>query len=399
MNSGDFILNRRSFVAGSLVALLLAQSTSSGAQANRCPARTGGAEAAGAPIGLIEIGSSGVKPSIVRILAGDEPDISVVNTGDRLKNTEANALDLGNAPIVAAAVRDAIAAIRAEGVPENMIKIVGSSGVAGRPDAKEAVQDAVRRVANVEMTFIPVELETQYTFDGVVNKVRLAHRRSQVTLLDIGSGNTKGCYILSSTGNVDTFRNFSMNLGTKSFARLVSEKIGDDETFAVAAQRVASTELRAQIQRMIVEAGASMAQRNRVYLNGGLPWAVATTQNPYNTDRYVPLTVNDLDRFANLALNDQDRLFDLDTSRIPAGTHRDLITGDLRRLSNRGEGAVFNEQEYQAGGALLQVLSEEMALRNKTLFFTRPGRNAWMLGVAFNDVAQGSLACEALPAA
>lgn len=345
----------------------------------------------GKPWALIEVGSSGVKPSIVRIKRGLEPDLEVMKA---FEPTEANAIDPGNAPLVAEAVAKAIAEIKATGLAFEAIKLVGSSGVASKADVRDAVAKAVAERTGLAMTFISVQKETEYTFDGVVNKVRLSHRRPQVTMIDIGSGNTKGCYVSTAPDASEQFHHFSMDFGTKSFARKVSSAQGEDESFTAAANRIADTDLRAEIRKMVISAGAIMAQRNRVYLNGGLPWVLATTQAPLNTDRYVPLKPGDIDRFCALAQTDQAKLFAVDTSAIPAGAHKDLIAGDLGRMAS---GKVFTPEELKAGAALLRVLSEELVFARKTLFFTRPGRLAWIMGLAFFDAADGKISKEVLP--
>lgn len=345
----------------------------------------------GKPWAFIEVGSSGVKPSIVRIKAGLEPDLEVMRT---FEPTEANAIDPGNAPVVAEAVAKAIAQIKATGMAFEAIKVVGSSGVASKADVREAVAKAVAERTGIAMKFVSVKQETEYTFDGVVNRVRLSHRRPQVTLIDIGSGNTKGCYISTAPDASEQFHHFSMDYGTKSFARKVSSAQGEDESFEKAANRLADTDLRAEIRKMVISAGAIMAQRNRIYLNGGLPWVLATTQAPLKTDRYVPLMAADVDRFCTLAQTDQAKLFAVDTSVIPAGAHKDVIVGDLARMSS---GKVFTPEELKAGAALLRVLSEELVFARKTLFFTRPGRLAWIMGLAFFDAADGKISKEVLP--
>lgn len=350
------------------------------------------ARADGNLFGLVEIGSSGVKPSIVRILSGDEPDLQVVKA---LTNVEANAIDTVNAPIVARAVKSALDAFAAEGIGQGLTIVVGSSGVASVPAAKEAVAEAVRREVGLEIGFVSVEDEVRYTFDGVVNRVRLAHRRPQVVLVDIGSGNTKGGYVIPIAGVGERFQTFSTPLGVKSFSRAVQAKRGG-APMAEAARQVAEQDLRPALRRMIAtEGGPMLLQRDRVYLTGGLPWALATTQNPRNTDRYVPISIAQIQRFTNQATTDQIALFNVDTAAIPSPGQRTLIEGDLKRLREQ----VFTPDEFVCGGELLRVLSEEMGFARRTVFFARPGRMAWLMGVAFNRVADGTISEEVLPTA
>lgn len=138
-----------------------------------------------------------------------------------------------------------------------------------------------------------------------------------------------------------------------------------------------------------------LLQRDRVYLTGGLPWALATTQNPRNTDRYVPISIAQIQRFTNQATTDQIALFNVDTAAIPSPGQRTLIEGDLKRLREQ----VFTPDEFVCGGELLRVLSEEMGFARRTVFFARPGRMAWLMGVAFNRVADGTISEEVLPTA
>lgn len=374
-----FALTRRTAISLTALALLMTERTFAAT-----------AESAGERFGVIEIGSSGVKPSIIRIVGADEPDIETIES---LPTEETNAFDPQNATRVAQQVKKNMADMAAKGIAANRLIVVGSSGVADSADARTAVRDAVKQETGLDLAFVSVDKEVEYTFDGVVNLKRLKHRRTQVALVDIGSGNTKGGFLVASPTGGEQFQIFSMPLATKTFAKLVQKEMKDEE-FAIVARRLAESNVRPMVRAMIAQAGPILAQRNRVYLNGGLAWAVASTQNPLNTDRYVPLSKAAIDRFCKLAVTDQKALFEVDTTGITNPTHKKLISGDLTRLSS---GKVFQPDEYVAGAELLRVIAEEMHLADKILFFPRPGRIAWVIGYAFELAREGKIAKQILP--
>lgn len=377
-----FEIDRRALIVAGLIGLTLGKASWAQSSAARN----------GSPFGLIEIGSKGVKPAIVRILVGEAPDLEFVES---FPSVEANAVDPGNAPIVAQAVKDAMAKMAEKGIADNSIVVVGSSGVASVPAAAETVAAAVLRATGKPVDFVSVDKEVEFTFDAIVNKKRLAHRRMQVALLDIGSGNTKGGFLKPVIGNPDgEFSIFSMPLATATFASAVAKAQRDDENFSAAALRLADTELRVAVQGMILQAGSTLAQRPRVYLNGGIPWVLATTQNPYNTDRYVPLAQSNIDRFVDQALYDQTGLFSVRTGGIGDPKHRKVIEDDLARMS---AGKVFTPDELIAGALVLRTVASEMAFANKTLFFARPGRVAWLIGYVFDLLTDGRISDKVLP--
>ena len=335
-----------------------------------------------------------MKAAVVRLSrnGSGEYDIEEVR---RLPTVEADAIDAANAGKVADAVVAAKAAMPE--LPGDRIAIVASSGVAGVPAARDAVSAAVLARLGAAPAFVSAEDEARFTFDGVVNKVRLGHRRGQVMLLDQGSGNTKGGYLSGAGTPAEAFHPFQIAIGTKTLRQRVDASHRPDEPMSVTIDRILGSDVADALAALAMPDRQAMIARSRIYLNGGIAWLVASLRNPASTSRYVPLTVGDLaavddglraGQAAQLSATAQ-------ATTIADPDQRKLIQTDLGQLQS---GKVFTDQEMLCGVALLRFMADRLGWTGKPMFFARPGRVAWIIGYAYSQAAPGgALARVVLP--
>lgn len=338
--------------------------------------------------GVVEIGGSGVKGLIVGILdAGEEVKIFDAKTIDP---QEADSFDSANVELVALSVRDMVERIQANGVDPSRIIAVGSSGVAGlshSPTLKIRVDQLLADLHMEPLGFVSAREEATLGFDGAVNCVRLSHRRAQVLVIDVGSANTKGAFIPESGGACGSERHqfFELPFGSKRLAQEVDTLGLEDglERTRVARLGPRFADLATQIPQL--------KTHPRIYLAGGISWAVATMANPSNRDRYVPLPLDAVrsfrmqlkedptcltDSLKVLESNPECTHLDVNFSTVRDNVQRALVTDDHERMTTE----VFTLDQFKAGVEILDTIGEEWELEHRTMFFARPARVAWVLG-------------------
>ncbi len=348
--------------------------------------------------GGVEIGASGVKAVAIRVITVDEGYEADEIYSPKVANTyvmqgveKTNRLSPEPIKDTALAVDSFCRQMIEKGVPSDQIYVVGSSGL--RANNLADLAHEVKEIAGREMTFLNVNDEVAFTISGAVpkytrdysgkgkyRKVRRRDNRGRSILLDIGSGNTKGGYQerSSPTGAVDyRIITFGIPFGTKTLADKVSGALATgvtDFVFAAKAQEVGQ-EVISQPLAIELERKPALVNRPRVYLTGGIVWALATLMHPQNRSPYVTLTATDIDRFYNEALRDPQKLLNPDLSRLDAET-REKADSDINAIRS-----TFSTRQLLAGAEILKTLSSNFRFADpqKALRFVRKGYIAWIL--------------------
>jgi hypothetical protein len=114
--------------------------------------------------------------------------------------------------------------------------------------------------------------------------------------------------------------------------------------------------------------------RNRVYINGGVAWVLATLLHPEDRKFNVKLSPGDFDEFANLLRRDP--------SSFPAAPSlagldqkdRQAVEAEIKKMQD----IYPKPQRLMAGAEILKALSAELQFQERELFFTRDGEIAWL---------------------
>jgi hypothetical protein len=347
--------------------------------------------------GGIEIGASGVKAIAIRVNETDEgynateiftPKVANTNVMDGVEKT--HKMSPGPIKETASAVDDFCKQMLEKGVPFDQIYIVGSSGL--RADNLIDLSNKVKEVTGRNMTFLEVSSEVIYTISGVVpkytkvytgkgkyRKVRRVENRGRSILIDIGSGNTKGGYqerISPTDSNEYRITTFGIPFGTKTLAEKTSKSLpadADHATFAAKAREL-SRELIHQPLEAELNVKPGLVNRPRVYLTGGITWALATLIHPENRASYVSLSASDIDRFYNEALKNPGSLLNQDLSMVDAGM-REKVANDINSIQS-----TFTVKQLLAGAEIMRTLSEDLGFgERKTIRFARQAYIAWIL--------------------
>lgn len=350
--------------------------------------------------GGIEIGSRGVKGTAINFTRkGNGYDVKILYTETintsimKLKDNRFTPEGLKEA---ADAVKKMFDRLQQEyQVPVEQIYIVGSSGL--RADNKPELIGEVQKATGKAMSFLTVELEVQLSIAGTIprqrdDETKPLNEREAAMLLDIGSGNTKGGYQLPGSGQSDQFVTMGIPFGTVSFtneAAKLRKTEADLNSFALDALLLSPKLLNEQLRREI-EKKPGLLSRQRVYLSGGIVWAMATLIHPENRKGFVSLTAEDIALFHYRARNDVNSLLNPNLSFIADEIKRQEIKKEIESVKS-----VFSPKNIIAGAEILNALNAEFKLESKNIWFARYASLSWILSYVRGQAEKQILAAEA----
>jgi hypothetical protein len=343
--------------------------------------------------GGIEIGSKGVKATAIRVKENDDGHSVKLIYAEVINTT---IMQLKDNKFTADVIRDtALATARLLSkmrdelkVPDVHIGIVGSSGL--KADNPQDLIKAVQEKTGKRMSFLDVETEVQLSVVGTIPQ-RFRSRdgswkdnRGISVLMDIGSGNTKGGYQVIRqlpTGTPDyDYVTVGIPKGTVSFTNEISQaagEAGDQMDFAKMAKQLAPASVRSALRKEM-ERKPGLVNRPRVYLSGGIVWAMATLLHPDDRRALVPINADDIDVFYRKVTGDPDTLqkfLNPDLSkRITNRQIRAEAEKELETVRN-----TFSPRNLIAGAEILKAVSSEFQLSEKRIRFARYSYLSWIL--------------------
>ena len=188
--------------------------------------------------------------------------------------------------------------------------------------------------------------------------------------MDVGSGNTKGGYLeKASAGMALQAVTFSVPLGTVTFTSRVKKEGGK---FVEAAARLREPALAKPLAEAVAK-HPGLTKRERVYLSGGLVWALVTLLKPEATNEsFVPLTADDIEAFHKLVTQTPDAFPKVDLDAIKDA-----------KVRERGQGSQAGPRHLHAGQPGRRQrnpprLSAGLGFKGKQLLFPRYGYIAWI---------------------
>ncbi|MEP7336803.1 MAG: hypothetical protein ABI977_03595, partial [Acidobacteriota bacterium] len=287
-------------------------------------------------------------------------------------------------------------------ISPDRIYIVGSSGL--RADNKQELVSEVKKATGKAMSFLSVEMEVQLSIAGTIPQQRTepdaenrpGNERQAAMLIDIGSGNTKGGYQQTTpspaTGiPVDEFVTMGIPYGTVTFTNEASRYRKDEadlRAFALDAVAISPKLLNEQLSKEIAKKPGLIA-RERLYLTGGIVWAMATLLHPENRRAFVPLTVEDINLFHYLARTDANSLLNPDLLFINDEARRQEAKKEIESVKT-----VFTPRNIIAGAEILSAVSTEFKLQDKKIWFARYGSLSWILSYVRGQAEKQLLSAE-----
>ncbi|MCU0884359.1 MAG: hypothetical protein MUC44_05320 [Beijerinckiaceae bacterium] len=332
--------------------------------------------------GMIEIGSSGVKVNAYRfvreMIVEDEATgpsgrerfaPSRIGKGYTVNTSVITGNDKDIEETIQAAKTAVERLISAEfGVPKRNIAIVASSGVATLPAALEKLGAGVQANTGITMDSISPREEAQLAFDWVV----LGHRRQQVLMIDVGSGNTKGGYYEQVGTPQQRFRDFSVPLGTKSFANAIRRSWPTDPVLARADSIFESQYLPILNEQLASAPG--LLNKPRVYFSGGIFWATSLLVRPMqmaSKANWVRLRADDFDTLGKM-IQDGDPYGFARKTALPVA-QADWLGSQLTAVAE-----TFNADQLAAGNALCRSMARRLEFAGRSaLFFASFAVDSW----------------------
>jgi exopolyphosphatase/pppGpp-phosphohydrolase len=237
-------------------------------------------------------------------------------------------------------------------------------------EIKDILRKAVESSVGRPIEFITGQDEARYEALACIPP---SERASNV-LFDVGGGNTKGGYF-----NEDgLFYGFQINLGSKTFFKASQQEAGKSgKPFAEAASSIRAKKLEPAIRE---ETGRypALVQHPKVYLVGGITWAMTVLTHPADRRQRVKLTAADIDRFAVLVKENKPLpLRRKVLAQVSDDKARAAVEKDVKKIQEE----VFPKQDQLIAGAeILKALSAELNLKDREIIFFRDAHIAWPMG-------------------
>jgi hypothetical protein len=344
--------------------------------------------------GGIEIGAKGVKPIVIKFNAMNEDEEKydfvprdTINTtliqGVQRTNNFSQQAILETVEVVNKLYQEMQ---KIDKVPSENIYIVGSSALQ-KADNKNVLSQEILKATKKSMSFLDSKEEV---FLSISNLLPKKYSNSSI-LIDIGSGNTKGGYQISRSTvdtiyDYDNFVTFSIPYGTVTLTdKLFKNTQLNNIEFTNEANRLLKKGIVLPLKEQI-DRKPGLLNRSRVYLSGGIVWAIATLTHPENRKPVVKITSQDINAFLKKVKRDPAFLSKPTFAKLkPYSQHSMAFEQDFQKIKD-----TFTPRNLVAGTIILQTLSKELQFQNKKLYFSRQGNIAWLLSFVNQKISESN---------
>jgi hypothetical protein len=332
----------------------------------------------------IEVGSKGVKLSIVEIGKGAQEQAAF----NILKDSSVNTDFISFTPATFTATLNGLqgmynAALAKYNIPASSLYTVISSGV-------KTESEKLQKTAMVQMLIDSFRLRINeparmVEVVSVEDEARLSHlgivpdsRRYNTFLIDIGSGNTKGGFFPS--GNTKDFKLFQVPWGTKSTANAAEKKLGEDNTLANFNRQMYKVLQQAENADIVyaVNASGGYPLSDNIAFSGGIAWAVATLIRPDMIDNAViAVSFDEVVKFSEkLYLNHTSLKDDVLLMNIKETTKsKTAWAKEIQRVHS-----VFDQRSLMSGaGLLIKIMRQFSSIyESKEFYLVKNGQVGWI---------------------
>ncbi len=343
----------------------------------------------------VEVGSKGVKMTILEITRGDKRKNQYKVVTDSTINTDFINFNRAAFDKTLDALNSFYnLATKTYNVPANQLYTVISSGVQMQADKDQQQQ----WIDKLQTDFVTAIADTSRKVDVITaaDEARLSHlgivpaeRRFTTFLIDIGSGNTKGGYFFGS--NPDDFKIFNLNWGTKTVANAAAKRAGNEaalDVFERNVYRVISGEAEPEVVYNVNLSNA-FNMSDYVAFSGGIAWATASMISPELTGNpVIPVTYNDVLTFREKLVNNYAS-FDEKTLKNEykqmALPDQDEMLGTIKTVKK-----VFDQRSMLAGTALLLDIMRQFdgVYEKKQFYLVKNGQTGWISAYVNQTLSQ-----------
>jgi len=256
-------------------------------------------------------------------------------------------------------------------INSNHIFLAISSGVkqtAERENKDDEIPLLVSKIKSLlldperEVELISVYQESIYTHKSIIP----ASENMTTIIIDIGSGNTKGGYFISS----NVFNTFNIPWGTKSTANVV-EKACDSpcsvEDFSDLLVRKLNKISEVDIPSAVDKCGIT-SYDFKILFSGGIAWASSTLAKPdFLSSKIVEMSYDEVNKFQNQLIKNYEK--------ITGGDHNQQYLDEKYRIQK-----VFNQKSLIGGnGLLLRIMKKfERVSGTKKYGFIKNNKAGWL---------------------
>jgi hypothetical protein len=323
-------------------------------------------------LGGIEIGFKSIKAIAIKIF---EPSgrINIVYTeeiNNRLPQYNNGSLTPESMGNIAQAVETIYSRMQREyQVSQGQIHIIVCSDL--RADNIGELTVTVTSRTGKKVTLLDMQSEASLSIASTIPRRYRARatsfdNRGISVLIDIGSGNIKGGYQqirMLPKGKPDyMFFTFGIPQGTVTFTEEVAQEAGraaDLSKFAIHAQRLSDKSVREPLQ-LELEKRPGLVNRKKVYLSGGIIWAMVTLLYPQDRQSLVPITAEDINVFYARAVSDPQSLLRPKLSQIRVRQARMEAEKEVEAVRS-----TFTPENLVAGAEILRTVASVFALNGK----------------------------------
>lgn len=332
----------------------------------------------------IEIGSKGVKFVIVSMIINPNKRYQFKVEIDSSRNVNIIDGKPENITAAAKAVRFYYysQALGKYKLSDDKIFIVFSSGAKDNLSkidkfrtAYQAVKDSLNLPSRTIDSLTACQ-EAEYLARGIMPNAELYTS----TVLDIGSGNTKGGYVAK---QAPRFRCFDLDYGSLSLSQKIKALATEENiTFAQAAKKIEPSVREAIRKKFAAGDGLIAKNKPRVWVVGGIAYAMVTYLYPAQVKEIWPrMYPKDVDRFSAMAIEDYEKLTNPNLSAY-APDIQEAAGKEAKRVREK----VFNQETLIAGSIILKAIFNEFGTltpnssKEKEFYFNRDGYIGWITG-------------------
>ncbi len=345
-----------------------------------------GAEGKEQLFGGIEITPKGLKLSIVSIEVSSNNEVQYILKTDTSSNPEPAALTQQSTQETAQVLRNFLDIARTTyKIPVEKMFVVISSGLKTELDKKNKWAEFVSTItppnspAGFAIKYVTPAEEGELAVLGTVPP----KRRYSTSLVDVGSGNTKGGYFMDAT---ETFDALYFSIGTRTFTKMIKEKNPVNvQDFVKIGEKIFRDSLN-QLVRDELSRRAGLRNRGSIYLSGGIIWTMVSYLYPDKVNEaFVELTPEDVRRFRIMVVNNFEKLIQPDVSFI----NNDKTLRDARINISRAQNT-YDQESLIAGAIWVDGLVRELNATQplKRFYFPKYGYVGWISGYIARAVAE-----------
>jgi len=333
----------------------------------------------------IEIGSKGVKMTVLGIWLTIEGYYDMDIKEDDSVNPNIVNMQDENIEKTIEAVNKYLAYIKRNyKLDDEHIFIVASSGVKLVAEQKQKLKELEQKLnegiesENLKVDFIDAEQESYYVIKGTT----LPRFRGSSSTMDIGSGNTKGGYLMGS--HLDQIEAVDFDFGTETFSEVITSKklermMGYDTLAKVLGEEIVADQVNKKFKSK-----RGFETRRIVHLVGGIAWALVSYMHPDKVEQpFVPVSAADISEFKQRLIEEYDVLIQPNLEFITDEALRDKAQSEINRVTEN-----FDREELIAGAIILNEISERynQPTHNKRFVYARRGYIGWLTGYLMDHV-------------